>query len=81
MSFNAAFIFVFALGGTVSLASMLMGSLYFSQLIAVIAAIQFTLRGTPALVYRYDAALFAAGLGRGTLNYVPWAVYNYIPDV
>ncbi|MBB3953929.1 MFS transporter [Novosphingobium sediminicola] len=108
--FNAAFIFfvVFALGGTVSLASMLMGSLYFSQLIAVIAAIQFTLRSTPALVYRYGAVLFAgglalllgawwfgigggalfvwgavalAGLGRGTLNYVPWAVYNYMPDV
>jgi oligogalacturonide transporter len=22
-----------------------------------------------------------AGLGRGTLNYVPWSVYNYLPDV
>ena len=22
-----------------------------------------------------------AGLGRGTLNFVPWSVYNYLPDV
>ena len=22
-----------------------------------------------------------AGLGRGALNYIPWSVYNYMPDV
>lgn len=22
-----------------------------------------------------------AGLGRGTLNYIPWSVYNYLPDI
>lgn len=25
--------------------------------------------------------LALAGLGRGTLNYVPWSVYNYLPDI
>lgn len=25
--------------------------------------------------------LILAGLGRGTLNFVPWSVYNYLPDI
>ena len=25
--------------------------------------------------------VFFAGLGRGTLNFVPWSVYNYLPDI
>jgi oligogalacturonide transporter len=25
--------------------------------------------------------IILAGLGRGTLNFVPWSVYNYLPDV
>lgn len=25
--------------------------------------------------------ILLAGLGRGTLNFVPWSVYNYLPDV
>lgn len=107
--FNAAFTFfvIFALGGTTSLAAVLMGTLYFMQLIAVAVAIPVTLRATPARVYRTAALLFAggivllllvwsagwgtgpwlwagvmlSGLGRGALNYVPWATYNYMPDV
>lgn len=27
------------------------------------------------------APIVLAGLGRGTLNFVPWSVYNYLPDV
>ena len=27
------------------------------------------------------APIILAGLGRGTLNFVPWSVYNYLPDV
>ena len=26
-------------------------------------------------------AVAVAGLGRGALNYIPWSVYNYMPDV
>ena len=29
----------------------------------------------------YLAAVVIAGLGRGALNYIPWSVYNYMPDV
>jgi oligogalacturonide transporter len=29
----------------------------------------------------YLAAVVIAGLGRGALNYIPWNVYNYMPDV
>jgi oligogalacturonide transporter len=25
--------------------------------------------------------IILAGLGRGTLNFVPWSVYNYLPDI
>jgi oligogalacturonide transporter len=25
--------------------------------------------------------VIVAGLGRGALNYIPWSVYNYMPDV
>ena len=27
------------------------------------------------------AVVLVAGLGRGALNYIPWSVYNYMPDV
>src|SRR5262249_24579925 len=27
------------------------------------------------------AVVVIAGLGRGALNYIPWSVYNYMPDV
>jgi oligogalacturonide transporter len=27
------------------------------------------------------ALMILAGLGRGALNYIPWSVYNYMPDV
>ncbi|HTU65112.1 MAG TPA: MFS transporter [Steroidobacteraceae bacterium] len=29
----------------------------------------------------YLAVVVVAGLGRGALNYIPWSVYNYMPDV
>ncbi len=29
----------------------------------------------------YLAIMVVAGLGRGALNYIPWSVYNYMPDV
>ncbi len=29
----------------------------------------------------YLVAVSVAGLGRGALNYIPWSVYNYMPDV
>ncbi len=29
----------------------------------------------------YLAVLVVAGLGRGALNYIPWSIYNYMPDV
>jgi oligogalacturonide transporter len=32
-------------------------------------------------LYWYLAVVIVAGLGRGALNYIPWSVYNYMPDV
>ncbi|HKE93507.1 MAG TPA: MFS transporter [Povalibacter sp.] len=29
----------------------------------------------------FFAVVAVAGLGRGALNYIPWSVYNYMPDV
>lgn len=29
----------------------------------------------------YLVAVVVAGFGRGALNYIPWSVYNYMPDV
>jgi oligogalacturonide transporter len=29
----------------------------------------------------YLAVVLIAGLGRGALNYIPWSIYNYMPDV
>jgi oligogalacturonide transporter len=41
------------------------------------------LHGTvsPMVIFWLFVPVIFAGLGRGTLNYVPWSVYNYIPDV
>lgn len=108
--FNAAFTFfvLFALGGTTSQASGLLGGLYIAQLFAVGLAIRGTMRIGPARAYRAAALTFAAGtlvlltvwatgaraqahvvwiaiglagLGRGALNYIPWATYNTMADV
>ncbi len=35
----------------------------------------------PALLFWLFVPVMFAGLGRGTLNLVPWSVYNYLPDV
>jgi oligogalacturonide transporter len=32
-------------------------------------------------IYWYCVIVVVAGLGRGALNYIPWSVYNYMPDV
>ncbi len=33
------------------------------------------------VVFWLFVPIILAGLGRGTLNFVPWGVYNYLPDV
>lgn len=108
--FNAAFTFfvIFALAGSMSIASGLLGTMYIVQFFAVMLAIHFALRASPAFAYRLAAMSFAlgviallilwflgvsatafwiwggialVGLGRGALNYIPWATYNYMADV
>ena len=108
--FNAAFTFfiVFALAGSITVASTMIGWLYAVQFVAVGITIAVVLRAPPASAYRFAAATFAvgvivlllmwnagvrsgnlllwvpiifAGLGRGALNYIPWATYNYMADV
>ncbi|MCE4552986.1 MFS transporter [Roseateles cellulosilyticus] len=34
-----------------------------------------------SLAFWLFVPIMLAGLGRGTLNFVPWSVYNYLPDV
>lgn len=36
---------------------------------------------SPGLVFWLFVPIVLAGLGRGTLNFVPWSVYNYLPDI
>jgi len=36
---------------------------------------------SPVLLFWLFVPIVLAGLGRGTLNFVPWSVYNYLPDV
>jgi oligogalacturonide transporter len=36
---------------------------------------------SPALIFWLFVPIVLAGLGRGTLNFVPWSVYNYLPDI
>lgn len=108
--FNAAFTFfvVFALAGSISIASSLLGFMYIVQFVAVMIAINMALRSSPSRAYQLAALSFAigvivllvmwsagvrsgnlllwvpivfAGLGRGALNYIPWATYNYMADV
>ncbi|MGN6421843.1 MAG: MFS transporter [Asticcacaulis sp.] len=35
----------------------------------------------PMVIFWLFVPVALAGLGRGTLNFVPWSVYNYLPDV
>lgn len=108
--YNAAFTYfvIFALAGSTTIVSQLVGVTYLVQLIAVMLAINFALRLSPAAAYRFAAVSFGigvllflgmyasgydatsalfwapvvfAGLGRGALNYIPWATYNYMADV
>ncbi|MDM4765227.1 MFS transporter [Pelomonas sp. SE-A7] len=34
-----------------------------------------------SLLFWLFVPIILAGLGRGTLNFVPWSVYNYLPDI
>jgi oligogalacturonide transporter len=108
--YNAAFTYfvIFALAGSTAVVANLVGVTYIVQLVAVVLAINFALRLSPAAAYRFAALSFAigvfiflgmysagytatsslfwlpvvfAGLGRGALNYIPWATYNYMADV
>lgn len=36
---------------------------------------------SPAVMFWLFVPVALAGLGRGTLNFVPWSVYNYLPDI
>jgi oligogalacturonide transporter len=36
---------------------------------------------SPPVLFWLFVPIILAGLGRGTLNFVPWSVYNYLPDV
>jgi len=36
---------------------------------------------SPLILFWLLVPVIFAGLGRGTLNFVPWSVYNYLPDV
>lgn len=36
---------------------------------------------SPIVLFWLFVPVILAGLGRGTLNFVPWSVYNYLPDV
>jgi len=108
--YTAAFTYfvIFALAGSTATVAHLVGVTYLIQFAAVLAAINYALRLSPAAAYRLAAAAFAigvllflgmyaagysassalfwvpvvfAGLGRGALNYIPWATYNYMADV
>ncbi|KQM31758.1 MFS transporter [Sphingomonas sp. Leaf10] len=108
--YNAAFTYfvIFALAGSTAIVSSLVGVTYVVQFVAVLLAINFALRLSPAAAYRFAALSFGtgvaifvlmyvagypatsalfwvpvafAGLGRGALNYIPWATYNYMADV
>jgi oligogalacturonide transporter len=48
--------------------------------IAVIGIAALYVTGVSELHW-YLAVVVVAGLGRGALNYIPWSVYNYMPDV
>jgi oligogalacturonide transporter len=62
--FNAVFTYfvVFALGSTIVVASNLMGTMAFAQLVAVAVFIPLVLRIHPAPSYRLAVSLFAAGV-------------------
>jgi oligogalacturonide transporter len=74
--FNAAFTYfvIFALGGSVSIASNLLGSMAFAQLIAVAVFIPLCLSYHPAPSYRIAVSLFAAGV----LGFI--ALYRFAPE-
>jgi oligogalacturonide transporter len=46
----------------------------------VVGLVSLYLAGVTDLSW-YLAVVVIAGLGRGALNYIPWSVYNYMPDV
>ncbi len=53
----------------------------FAEGVAGLGGNIFNLGAAPAVLFWLFAPIILAGLGRGTLNFVPWGVYNYLPDV
>lgn len=51
---------------------------FFAAGVAGLLALYFS--GVTDLAW-YCGIVVIAGLGRGALNYIPWSVYNYMPDV
>ena len=54
-------------------AALLYGFLYLQQ--------RGSVAGTAPSALWLFGPIILAGLGRGTLNFVPWSVYNYLPDI
>lgn len=53
----------------------------FAQGVAGLEGNIFSAKAGPAVLFWLFVPIILAGLGRGTLNFVPWGVYNYLPDV
>ena len=53
----------------------------FAEGVAALGGNIFNLGAGPAVLFWLFVPIILAGLGRGTLNFVPWGVYNYLPDV
>src|SRR5690349_11979354 len=52
--------------------------MFFAAGVAGLLALYFS--GVTGIVW-YGLVVVVAGFGRGALNYIPWSVYNYMPDV
>ncbi len=53
----------------------------FAEGVAGLGGNIFSAKAGPAVLFWLFVPIILAGLGRGTLNFVPWGVYNYLPDV
>ncbi|ESQ93298.1 major facilitator transporter [Asticcacaulis sp. AC460] len=76
--------------GFVTVAVLLFGVFYliqpagFAQALAPLNGNVLNLLSNPlslVLLFWLFIPIILAGLGRGTLNFVPWSVYNYLPDI
>jgi oligogalacturonide transporter len=53
----------------------------FAEGVAGLGGNIFSAQAGPGVLFWLFVPIILAGLGRGTLNFVPWGVYNYLPDV